>query len=168
MRSVTSSVFSPSFSTTAKRSASVLDTGMRLRTSRTASPLICSSAVASRAAASGAGGGFSSPAAAFLRPALDGGGAVLIHCEQGINRSAAIAIAFLLEWRMEPLLDVVASAFAARPIILQNQGFVTQLVEHAAALGLLEVDAAVAARRAERMRDPAAHRAAVIAQLGKV
>ena len=93
---------------------------------------------------------------------------MLIHCEQGINRSAAIAIAFLLEWRMEPLLDVVAHAFAARPIILQNQGFVTQLVEHAAALGLLEVDAAVAARRAERKRDPAAHRAAVIAQLGKV
>ena len=69
---------------------------------------------------------------------------------------------------MEPLLDVVASAFAARPIILQNQGFVTQLVEHAAALGLLEVDPAVAARRAERQRDPAAHRAAVIAQLEKV
>jgi len=110
----------------------------------------------------------SAQAAAFLRPALDGGGAVLIHCEQGINRSAAIAIAFLLEWRMEPLLDVVAHAFAARPIILQNQGFVTQLVEHAAALGLLEVDPAVAARRAERQRDPAAHRAAVIAQLGKV
>ena len=110
----------------------------------------------------------SAQAAAFLRPALDGGGAVLVHCEQGINRSAAIAIAFLLEWRMEPLLDVVASAFAARPIILQNQGFVTQLVEHAAALGLLEVDPAVAARRAGRQRDPAAHRAAVIAQLGKV
>ena len=110
----------------------------------------------------------SAQAAAFLRPALDGGGAVLVHCEQGINRSAAIAIAFLLEWRMEPLLDVVAHAFAARPIILQNQGFVTQLVEHAAALGLLEVDPAVAARRAERQRDPAAHRAAVIAQLGKV
>ena len=88
----------------------------------------------------------SAQAAAFLRPALDGGGAALIHCEQGINRSAAIAIAFLLEWRMEPLLDVVAHAFAARPIILQNQGFVTQLVEHAAALGLLEVDPAVAAR----------------------
>ena len=38
----------------------------------------------------------SAQAAAFLRPALDGGGAVLVHCEQGINRSAAIAIAFLL------------------------------------------------------------------------
>ena len=40
---------------------------------------------------------------AFVRPFLDGGERVLIHCEHGIGRSATLALCVLVERGMEPL-----------------------------------------------------------------
>ena len=73
----------------------------------------------------------------FLSAALDKEGVVFIHCFQGVNRSAALATAFLVEREAAPLLEVAARCFAARPIILRNGGFCKQLVVFAAASGLL-------------------------------
>ena len=71
----------------------------------------------------------------FLGAALDGGGVAFVHCYQGINRSAALATAFLVEREAAPLLVVAARCFAARPIILRNVSFCKQLVQFAAASG---------------------------------
>ena len=75
----------------------------------------------------------------FLSGALDKEGVAFVHCFQGVNRSAALATAFLVEREAAPLLEVAARCFAARPIILRNGGFCKQLVVFAAASGLLEV-----------------------------
>eukprot|EP01062_Namystynia_karyoxenos_P076967 TRINITY_DN7644_c0_g2_i7.p1 TRINITY_DN7644_c0_g2~~TRINITY_DN7644_c0_g2_i7.p1 ORF type:complete len:1940 (+),score=473.44 TRINITY_DN7644_c0_g2_i7:66-5822(+) len=66
------------------------------------------------------------------------GGATLVHCFQGVNRSAALVIAHLMLAERVELLAACARTHAARPVILQgNDGFVRQLVELAAAEELL-------------------------------
>ena len=91
----------------------------------------------------------------FLGAALDGGGVAFVHCYQGINRSAALATAFLVE-----PAAVAARCFAARPIILRNVSFCKQLVQFAAASGLLteppEVRAAAEAKAARAAAEKAA------------
>ena len=34
---------------------------------------------------------------AFIQDAIDGGGSVLVHCENGISASAAVTVAYLLQ-----------------------------------------------------------------------
>eukprot|EP01062_Namystynia_karyoxenos_P069324 TRINITY_DN64838_c0_g1_i1.p1 TRINITY_DN64838_c0_g1~~TRINITY_DN64838_c0_g1_i1.p1 ORF type:complete len:352 (+),score=105.14 TRINITY_DN64838_c0_g1_i1:60-1058(+) len=75
---------------------------------------------------------------AFIRKSLDGGGKCLVHCFAGINRSATIAIAYLISVRRMPLIAAVRHAFLARPCILWNESFIKQLVRLAAREGLLE------------------------------
>lgn len=57
------------------------------------------------------------------------GGRVLVHCYAGSNRSATLAIAYLLCTTGEPLPVVVERCFARRPFILKNASFRRQLVE---------------------------------------
>eukprot|EP01065_Artemidia_motanka_P040934 TRINITY_DN5228_c0_g1_i1.p1 TRINITY_DN5228_c0_g1~~TRINITY_DN5228_c0_g1_i1.p1 ORF type:complete len:1140 (+),score=365.12 TRINITY_DN5228_c0_g1_i1:55-3474(+) len=74
----------------------------------------------------------------FVDSAAAAGGAALVHCFQGVNRSAALVVAHLLLSGRVPLADAVRTVHTARPIILSNEGFVGQLVDLAAAEGLLE------------------------------
>eukprot|EP00908_Phaeocystis_cordata_P020102 Transcript_31770.p3 GENE.Transcript_31770~~Transcript_31770.p3 ORF type:complete len:282 (+),score=98.78 Transcript_31770:68-913(+) len=75
---------------------------------------------------------------AFLAPRLEeAGGVALVHCMQGVNRSATLALAFLVTKQRAALLSSIRAAHALRPIILQNVSFRLQLLQLAAQHGLL-------------------------------
>ena len=61
---------------------------------------------------------------------------VLIHCWGGVNRSAAVAIAFLTVHHGVPLFAAIDHAMAKRGTILTNQSFRTQLVRNSFKKGL--------------------------------
>eukprot|EP00753_Platysulcus_tardus_P000879 PLAT10766.1.p1 GENE.PLAT10766.1~~PLAT10766.1.p1 ORF type:complete len:287 (+),score=87.65 PLAT10766.1:572-1432(+) len=66
----------------------------------------------------------------FLRMVRDGGkGNVLVHCVQGISRSATIVIAFLMQDMKWPLRRAWAHVKSIRSIIRPNRGFMRQLQE---------------------------------------
>ena len=77
-------------------------------------------------------------ATAFLSDATARGGRALVHCFAGANRSAAMAIAFLMVTTREHLEPLVRRCFDARPFILKNASFRRQLVLLAARHGLLD------------------------------
>ena len=52
---------------------------------------------------------------------------VLIHCAQGISRSGAIVVAYLMQTRSLDYESALASARASRSIITPNSGFADQL-----------------------------------------
>jgi protein-tyrosine phosphatase len=54
---------------------------------------------------------------------------VLIHCIQGLNRSAAICVAFLMKRRNLSVLEAVELLASKRPDLLTNRGFLRQLVQ---------------------------------------
>lgn len=58
-------------------------------------------------------------------------GRVLLHCRAGVNRSATLAIAYMMTLGQCPLLQVVREVFEKRPSILTNTGFQEQLVTFA-------------------------------------
>ena len=78
-------------------------------------------------------------ATAFLEPFVARDGVVLVHCHQGINRSAALSIAFLMLHEHWPLPELLRHAFAQRPRLLTNLGFRKQLVKLAIEHNLLAV-----------------------------
>ena len=77
------------------------------------------------------------PAAAFLEGVRTTDGLALVHCFAGVNRSAAIAIAFLMLSEKEQLEVIVKRCFAQRPWILTNASFRTQLCKLAGQHGLV-------------------------------
>lgn len=54
-------------------------------------------------------------------------GAVLVHCNAGVSRSAAVIVAFLMMNRGIRYDDAMALVRAARPIACPNEGFRRQL-----------------------------------------
>ena len=77
----------------------------------------------------------------FIRAQLDSsaesGGCVLVHCHEGKNRSACLAVAFLMVEARVPLTEAVEHVWRQRPIVLDNRSFVAQLVDLAEREGLL-------------------------------
>ncbi|KAJ9444760.1 Dual specificity protein phosphatase 1 [Diplonema papillatum] len=75
---------------------------------------------------------------ADVLPLIAGDDPVLIHCFQGVNRSATLLVACLMRAHGMPLIDAAATVHAARPVILQNNdGFIRQLIDMAHRLELL-------------------------------
>jgi len=64
-------------------------------------------------------------------------GKVLIHCMAGVNRSATVAVAYLMLRDRRNLLELFAECSATRPSILQNANFQLQLCALAASENLL-------------------------------
>lgn len=64
----------------------------------------------------------------FLRHHLRSGGTVLIHCFIGANRSAAVAIAYLVLQERFELLEAVRAVARARGLILGSGSFPLKLV----------------------------------------
>ena len=69
---------------------------------------------------------------AFIADGLDAGGAVLVHCQAGISRSATLVIAFLMERRGRSLKDALDQVCAARAVAKPNKGFMAALEEYEA------------------------------------
>ena len=80
-------------------------------------------------------------ACTFLRQQLAAvastNGCVLIHCHEGKNRSATLAIAYLMVEHRMRLADAVEHVWRRRPIVLSNESFIDQLVDLAETEGLL-------------------------------
>ncbi|CAG0888080.1 unnamed protein product [Cyprideis torosa] len=69
-----------------------------------------------------------SEASDFIDAALLNNGKVLVHCREGISRSATIAIAFLMLRRHFTVQEAVTQVRANREIY-PNEGFLKQLVD---------------------------------------
>lgn len=59
----------------------------------------------------------------FIRSALEGGGAVFVHCLMGISRSPTIVAAYLMATRGLSATAALAFIRELRPIIDPNDGF---------------------------------------------
>ncbi|ELU01778.1 hypothetical protein CAPTEDRAFT_222206 [Capitella teleta] len=73
----------------------------------------------------------------FLDGAKASGGRVLVHCEMGVNRSAALCVAYLLEQTQMTLIQVLRLVKIDRPVLLLNDGFRKQLMNFAKDRSLL-------------------------------
>ncbi|KAK2142965.1 hypothetical protein LSH36_891g01007 [Paralvinella palmiformis] len=67
----------------------------------------------------------------FIDRARRLGGRVLIHCEMGVNRSAALCIAYLMEYQDLTLIQAIRDIKISRPVILLNESFRRQLYSFA-------------------------------------
>ncbi|KIK04657.1 hypothetical protein K443DRAFT_92750 [Laccaria amethystina LaAM-08-1] len=64
----------------------------------------------------------------FIDQALRGGGVVLVHCVQGISRSATVVAAYMMWSRRISVTDALYHLRAARDQIWPNPGFHEQLL----------------------------------------
>lgn len=65
----------------------------------------------------------------FIDSALRSGGHVLVHCSQGVSRSATLAIAYIM-WKSGQSFDqAMTQVKAARGIAMPNIGFTCQLLQ---------------------------------------
>ncbi|CAG9467856.1 unnamed protein product [Pedinophyceae sp. YPF-701] len=65
----------------------------------------------------------------FVDDAIASGGRVLLHCSQGVSRSAALAIAYIMWKTGRPYDEVYGRVKAARGIVNPNIGFICQLLQ---------------------------------------
>jgi dual specificity MAP kinase phosphatase len=63
-----------------------------------------------------------------MQTAKSRGGRVLIHCSQGVSRSAALAIAYLMWKRNQPFDEVLTAVKAIRGVANPNIGFTCQVI----------------------------------------
>ena len=74
----------------------------------------------------------------FINCAREAGGTVFVHCAVGVNRSATICIAYLMEVEHLHLLEVMELMKKQRGTVPSNRYFRLQLVKFAQARGLLK------------------------------
>lgn len=72
---------------------------------------------------------------------------VLVHCIQGLNRSAAVCVGWLLKRHRMPLHDAIELVSSRRPGILSNRSFLRQLIAYERTLYEKPVSAIVAQPR---------------------
>ena len=66
-------------------------------------------------------------AAAFVASALRSAGAVVVHCVEGVSRSATVALACLMRQERRPL-EPLCGAMLRRRAVYPNAGFLAQLL----------------------------------------
>ena len=66
-------------------------------------------------------------AVAFTNEAIKNGGKVLIHCRKGISRSAALCLAYLIQYKNMTFSAAMEVLRRARPCIDINKGFAHQI-----------------------------------------
>lgn len=69
-----------------------------------------------------------------IRSRAEGGGRVLVHCNAGASRSAALCMAYLMKHRGVTLLEAHGWVRACRPLVRPNPGFWRQLIQYEAEL----------------------------------
>jgi hypothetical protein len=67
----------------------------------------------------------------FIDSAAACGGRALVHCEMGVNRSAALCVAYLVQRTQMPLMHVLRLVKIERAVLLVNDGFRRQLLRFA-------------------------------------
>lgn len=65
----------------------------------------------------------------FIRSAIRGGGAVLVHCHRGISRSPTLALAYLIEEQQRPAEPLFESMRSQRRSIDPNLSYWMMLQE---------------------------------------
>ena len=70
-------------------------------------------------------------ATSYLNGCLRRGGVCLVHCALGVNRSATICVAYLMQHKQMNLLNAVSLLKRKRPLVLLNKNFQRQLVIYA-------------------------------------
>lgn len=70
-------------------------------------------------------------AADYIKRAIDNGGTVLVHCNQGRSRSVTVTVAFLMRHCDMSLLDAMQLVRDKRPVACPNPGFFEQLKQYA-------------------------------------
>ena len=77
----------------------------------------------------------------FIDEARLAGGKVLIHCIMGINRSGALALAYIMMLRnIGPLSAAKVAKEKRKGVLVTNHGFQKRLIQFAQNKGLLEKD----------------------------
>lgn len=66
----------------------------------------------------------------FIKNAIDGNGAVLVHCHAGVSRSSTIIIAYLIEYEKMSFEKALEHCKLQREKINPNPGFQKQLKEY--------------------------------------
>lgn len=66
----------------------------------------------------------------FTDEAIANGGKILVHCRKGISRSAALCLAYLLEYRGVSYDEGMNLLRKARPMVDINNGFAQQILNH--------------------------------------
>ncbi|KAI6196778.1 Dual specificity phosphatase domain containing protein [Aphelenchoides besseyi] len=74
----------------------------------------------------------------FIREAVDGGGSVLIHCNAGVSRSAALGISYLMRYHQLTFAEALQQVKSVRPAVRPNDGFHRQLQEYEKEIQLLQ------------------------------
>lgn len=64
---------------------------------------------------------------AFIQDAVRSGGKVLVHCQEGLSRSSAVVLAYLLCASERTLAEAMIFLGRCRPIVQPNEGYVDQL-----------------------------------------
>ncbi|KAK2143245.1 hypothetical protein LSH36_860g00004 [Paralvinella palmiformis] len=77
----------------------------------------------------------------FIEDARKKGGKVLIHCVVGINRSGALAVAYLMVHQKIGPISAACDIRKLRSNLLTNDGFQRQLISFARKQNLLHLDA---------------------------
>jgi len=62
-----------------------------------------------------------------IHGALGRGENVLVHCQEGISRSASIVLAYLIAYKRIDLETAMEDVRNARKCIMPNEGFIRQL-----------------------------------------
>lgn len=68
---------------------------------------------------------------AFVRDAIDGGGAVLVHCAAGVSRSTTLVLAYLVRAQGLSVRHACSLVKSRRTIVAPNVGFMRQLLRYA-------------------------------------
>jgi predicted protein tyrosine phosphatase len=72
----------------------------------------------------------------WMQKAIDSGGRVLVHCREGVSRSATMVLAYLM-WRFKMTFDAALESLQkVRPICNPNTGFTCQLLVLGKKLGV--------------------------------
>lgn len=80
-------------------------------------------------------------------------GNALVHCALGINRSAAVCLAYIMHCEGKTLFDATRIIKKKRKVALTNKGFQVQLVKFAKSIGQLDDYAETEAMRIDRKQE---------------
>ena len=65
----------------------------------------------------------------FINDAITSGGCVMVHCTQGVSRSAATVVSYLMQYKGMDIVDAIALVKQKHPVALKPNRFQNMLTE---------------------------------------